>query len=127
MDELSVKCFLYTADPIILGSSACELQEMVTKMNDSIKKRSMKINVSKTKVMVFKGGESTTKLMLVQHTQRVGKHPYAVGMGREQTTLLFVEYEKHAIRNICPWGFRENPTKIQVKIVNPGFGTSVFN
>ncbi|GBP45821.1 hypothetical protein EVAR_27528_1 [Eumeta japonica] len=41
IDELSVKCLLYG------------LQEMVNKMDDSVKKRDMKVNVGKTKVMVF--------------------------------------------------------------------------
>ncbi|GBP22618.1 hypothetical protein EVAR_13898_1 [Eumeta japonica] len=32
-----------------------------TKMNDSVKKRGMEVNVSKTKVMVFEKSESTTE------------------------------------------------------------------
>ncbi|GBP28602.1 hypothetical protein EVAR_85801_1 [Eumeta japonica] len=61
MDELSVKCLLYTDDQIIIAPSACELKEMVNKKNVSLKKRCMKANVGKTKVMVFEGGESTTE------------------------------------------------------------------
>ncbi|GBP91548.1 hypothetical protein EVAR_66774_1 [Eumeta japonica] len=37
--ELSVKCLLYVDDQVILGPSACELQGMVNKINDSDKKR----------------------------------------------------------------------------------------
>ncbi|GBP77011.1 hypothetical protein EVAR_49572_1 [Eumeta japonica] len=37
MDELSVKCILYADNQVILGHSACELQKIVNKMNDSIK------------------------------------------------------------------------------------------
>ncbi|GBP55486.1 hypothetical protein EVAR_40279_1 [Eumeta japonica] len=47
MDELSVKCFLYADDQIILAPSACELHAIVTKMKN-VKKRDMKVNVSKT-------------------------------------------------------------------------------
>ncbi|GBP42564.1 hypothetical protein EVAR_82014_1 [Eumeta japonica] len=60
MDEMFVKCLLYADDQVIPVSSACGLQEMVNKMNDSVKKRGMKVNVDKTKVMVFERGESTT-------------------------------------------------------------------
>ncbi|GBP24222.1 hypothetical protein EVAR_80075_1 [Eumeta japonica] len=34
----------------------CEQQKMVTKVNISVKKRGMEVNVSKTKVMVFERG-----------------------------------------------------------------------
>ncbi|GBP89198.1 hypothetical protein EVAR_60377_1 [Eumeta japonica] len=46
MDELSVKCFLYADDQVLLAPSACGLQEMVNKMNDSVKKKGLKVNVS---------------------------------------------------------------------------------
>ncbi|GBP40274.1 hypothetical protein EVAR_83964_1 [Eumeta japonica] len=42
MRELYVKCLLYADDEVILAPSVCGLQDMVTKMNDSVKKRSMK-------------------------------------------------------------------------------------
>ncbi|GBP41816.1 hypothetical protein EVAR_26938_1 [Eumeta japonica] len=65
MDELSVKCLLYVDDQVILAPSACGLQEMVNKMNDSVKKRHMKVNVGKTKEMVFETGVSTTECDLL--------------------------------------------------------------
>ncbi|GBP30855.1 hypothetical protein EVAR_91596_1 [Eumeta japonica] len=45
----------------MLAPSICGLQEMVNKMNDSVKKRNVKENVGKTKVMVFERAESTTE------------------------------------------------------------------
>ncbi|GBP89333.1 hypothetical protein EVAR_65165_1 [Eumeta japonica] len=60
IDELSVKCLMYADDQVILAPLACGLQEMINKMNDSVKKRGMKVNVCKTKVMLFERGESTT-------------------------------------------------------------------
>ncbi|GBP45683.1 hypothetical protein EVAR_35951_1 [Eumeta japonica] len=60
MDELSVKFLLYADNQVILALLACGIQEMVNKMNTSVKKRSMKVNVCTTKVMVFERGESTT-------------------------------------------------------------------
>ncbi|GBP65226.1 hypothetical protein EVAR_49026_1 [Eumeta japonica] len=59
-DELSVKRLLYVDDRVILAPSACELQEIGNKMNDSVKKRGMKVKSRKTKAMVFERGESTT-------------------------------------------------------------------
>ncbi|GBP70440.1 hypothetical protein EVAR_41585_1 [Eumeta japonica] len=53
MDELSVKHLLYAEDQLILASAACGLQEMVNKMNDSVKKRGMKVNVDKTKLLTY--------------------------------------------------------------------------
>ncbi|GBP15608.1 Phosphatidylinositol 4-phosphate 5-kinase type-1 beta [Eumeta japonica] len=41
--------------------SACGLQEIVNKINDSVKKRGMKINVGKTEMMAFERGDSTTE------------------------------------------------------------------
>ncbi|GBP49569.1 hypothetical protein EVAR_45634_1 [Eumeta japonica] len=38
IDKLFVKSLLYADDRVILAPSAGELQEMVTKMNDSVKK-----------------------------------------------------------------------------------------
>ncbi|GBP19459.1 hypothetical protein EVAR_15809_1 [Eumeta japonica] len=39
MDELCVKCLLYVDDQVILVLSVSELQEMVIKINESVKKR----------------------------------------------------------------------------------------
>ncbi|GBP76949.1 hypothetical protein EVAR_45029_1 [Eumeta japonica] len=55
-NDLSVKCLLYANDQVIPAPSECEL-EIINKMNDSVKKRGMKVNVSKTKVAVFEEGE----------------------------------------------------------------------
>ncbi|GBP61741.1 hypothetical protein EVAR_31069_1 [Eumeta japonica] len=58
MDELSVKCLLYADDQVILAPSACGLQEMVNKLNDSVKNRGVKVNVGKAKVMLFEGAKA---------------------------------------------------------------------
>ncbi|GBP45691.1 hypothetical protein EVAR_35960_1 [Eumeta japonica] len=39
MHELSVKCLLCNEDQVILAPSACELRDMVTEINDSLKKK----------------------------------------------------------------------------------------
>ncbi|GBP65314.1 hypothetical protein EVAR_48020_1 [Eumeta japonica] len=71
MDELSVKRLLYIDDQVILAPSACGLQEMVNKMNNSFKKRGMKLNVCKTKVMVFEMGKSMTEYDLLIEGKKV--------------------------------------------------------
>ncbi|GBP55218.1 hypothetical protein EVAR_36801_1 [Eumeta japonica] len=45
MDDLSVKFLLYADDQVILAPSACGLSVMVNKINDSVKKRSMKLDL----------------------------------------------------------------------------------
>ncbi|GBP38146.1 hypothetical protein EVAR_80430_1 [Eumeta japonica] len=40
----SIACLLYADCRVILAPSACELQAMLTKMNDSVKKSAMKVN-----------------------------------------------------------------------------------
>ncbi|CAG9109123.1 unnamed protein product [Plutella xylostella] len=60
MGELVIRCLLYADDQVLFASSAEELQHMVTVMNDSLKEKGMKVNVSKTKVMVFEREESRT-------------------------------------------------------------------
>ncbi|GBP52308.1 hypothetical protein EVAR_38454_1 [Eumeta japonica] len=70
-DELPVKCLLYANDQVIRASSACELQKMTNKMNDSVKIRSVKVNVSKTKVMVFERGKSTIECDILVEGEKV--------------------------------------------------------
>ncbi|GBP36258.1 hypothetical protein EVAR_85506_1 [Eumeta japonica] len=57
-DELSVKCLLYANDQVFLAPSACWLQEMLNKMNDSVKKRGMKVNIGFLIPMLMFGSES---------------------------------------------------------------------
>ncbi|GBP34112.1 hypothetical protein EVAR_28246_1 [Eumeta japonica] len=65
LDELSVKCFLCADDQVIFAPSTCGLHNMVNKMNDSVKRRDMKVKVGKTKVMVFERGESTAECYIL--------------------------------------------------------------
>ncbi|GBP58631.1 hypothetical protein EVAR_38870_1 [Eumeta japonica] len=61
MDELSLKCLLYADDQIIVAASAYGLQEMVNKMNDSVKKRDMK-------TLIPSRPRTSTRGTLVQRT-----------------------------------------------------------
>ncbi|GBP47522.1 hypothetical protein EVAR_30611_1 [Eumeta japonica] len=69
--DFSVKCFLYADDQVIPVSLACGLQDMVSKMNNSVKKRGIKVNVGKTKVMKFERGESTTECDILIEGEKV--------------------------------------------------------
>jgi exonuclease III len=60
MDELRVKCLLYADDQVLLASSAGELQDMVTLLNGEFEAKGMKVNASKTKVMIFEKNEEMT-------------------------------------------------------------------
>ncbi|GBP44845.1 hypothetical protein EVAR_75714_1 [Eumeta japonica] len=44
---------------------------MVNKINDSVKKKGMRVNVGKTKVMVFERGESTTECDILIENEKV--------------------------------------------------------
>lgn len=61
MNELLVICLLYADDQVILAASAEQLQEMVTVMHESFERKGMKVNVSKTKVMVIERDECMTE------------------------------------------------------------------
>jgi hypothetical protein len=53
MNELRVKCLLYADGQVMPSSSSEELQEMVTIMNEALMEKGMKVNLTKTKVLVF--------------------------------------------------------------------------
>lgn len=65
MNGLLVKCLLYADDQVLLASSADDLQEMVTCMNESFMKKGMKVNVNKTKVMVLERDEIVTECKIM--------------------------------------------------------------
>ncbi|KAJ2945399.1 hypothetical protein O0L34_g204 [Tuta absoluta] len=71
MNGLLVKCLLYADDQVILASSAEGLQEMVNIMNEALKKKGMKVNVSKTKAMVFEKEENMTECKIMIEEERV--------------------------------------------------------
>ncbi|GBP83549.1 hypothetical protein EVAR_65637_1 [Eumeta japonica] len=70
MDELSFKCLLSADDRVVLAPSACGLQEVVNKVNDSVEKSGMTVNVGKTE-MVFERGESATECDILIEEEKV--------------------------------------------------------
>ncbi|GBP69520.1 hypothetical protein EVAR_88421_1 [Eumeta japonica] len=97
MNELSVKCLLYADNLVILAPSTCGLQEMVNKINDSVKKRGMKLNVGKTKVMVFKRGESTTECDIFIESENLEQVKEFIYLG----SLFTNDVEMRSLRSIC--------------------------
>ncbi|KAG7300726.1 hypothetical protein JYU34_015052 [Plutella xylostella] len=69
--ELLLKCLLYADDQVILASSVEQLQQQVTLMHESFKRKGMKVNVSKTKVMVFERDEEVTECEITIENERV--------------------------------------------------------
>ncbi|GBP71599.1 hypothetical protein EVAR_10812_1 [Eumeta japonica] len=90
MDELSVKCLLYTDNRVVFALWAREMEEKVTKMNDSVKKRGMKVNIDKTKVIVVERGESVTECDILIEGQKVEQVKEFVHLGS-----LFTNDSKH--------------------------------
>ncbi|MGR8650081.1 reverse transcriptase domain-containing protein [Escherichia coli] len=60
LEGVKVKCLLYADDAVLVASSREELQEMVSCVNSACKDKGMKLNVDKTKVMVFEWDECVT-------------------------------------------------------------------
>ncbi|GBP25068.1 hypothetical protein EVAR_19548_1 [Eumeta japonica] len=48
MNELSAKCSSYADDQLVIAPSARELQAIISKIKESVKKRGMEVNDSKT-------------------------------------------------------------------------------
>ncbi|GBP51117.1 hypothetical protein EVAR_31842_1 [Eumeta japonica] len=88
MDELSVKSLLYVNDQVILA--LCGIQEIVNEINGFVKKRGIKLNVGKTKVMVFEKDESTTECDILIEGEKVEQVKEFVYLGS-----LFTNYDKH--------------------------------
>ncbi|KAI5644163.1 reverse transcriptase (RNA-dependent DNA polymerase) domain-containing protein [Phthorimaea operculella] len=86
MNDLLVKCLLYADDQVILASSAEELQEMVNIMNEALKKKGMKVNVSKTKAMVLEKEDSTTECNIMIEEERVEQVKEFVYLGSKFTS-----------------------------------------
>ncbi|GBP25066.1 hypothetical protein EVAR_19546_1 [Eumeta japonica] len=53
MNELSAKCSSYADDQLVIAPSARELQAIISKIKESVKKRGMEVNDSKTNTKVF--------------------------------------------------------------------------
>ncbi|GBP51763.1 hypothetical protein EVAR_97040_1 [Eumeta japonica] len=67
-----IKRFLLADDRVKFALLACELQEKVpNEMNDSVRKRCMKINASKTRVLIFERSESTSECEMYKQKVRV--------------------------------------------------------
>ncbi|KAI5642326.1 reverse transcriptase (RNA-dependent DNA polymerase) domain-containing protein [Phthorimaea operculella] len=86
MNDLLVKCLLYADDQVILASSAEELQEMVNIMNEALKKKGMKVNVSKTKAMVLEKEDSMTECTIMIEEERVEQVKEFVYLGSKFTS-----------------------------------------
>ncbi|KAI5644400.1 reverse transcriptase (RNA-dependent DNA polymerase) domain-containing protein [Phthorimaea operculella] len=86
MNDLLVKCLLYADDQVILASSAEELQEIVNIMNEALKEKGMKVNVSKTKAMVFEKEDSATECNIIIEEERVEQVKEFVYLGSKFTS-----------------------------------------
>lgn len=71
LEEIVVKCLLYADDAVLFASSAEELQRMLSVMNEGCKEKGMKVNVKKTKVMVFERSLTVTECLVMLENERV--------------------------------------------------------
>ena len=71
MSELTIKCLLYADDQVLLASSEEELQEMVNILCGTLERKGMKVNVSKTKAMVFERDDCGTECKIMIEGEKV--------------------------------------------------------
>ncbi|GBP79730.1 hypothetical protein EVAR_49429_1 [Eumeta japonica] len=69
-DELFIKYLLYVNDQVIRAPSAFGPQEMINKINDSVKKKGMKVNVGKTKRAVWFEGRCRRRRRKMSRVER---------------------------------------------------------
>ncbi|GBP55157.1 hypothetical protein EVAR_90179_1 [Eumeta japonica] len=87
MDELSVKCLLHADDQVILTPSVCELQEMVTKMNDFIKKSGMMSDERSSGLIYGDGG--------VMEVNLGHRNSHSLDEIKQQKILLYEQRKVH--------------------------------
>ena len=63
--DLNVNCLLYADDAVLIASSACELQALVTTIKKGCESNDLSLNTSKIKVLVFKRNEEGYSVNLV--------------------------------------------------------------
>ena len=61
LGDLNINCLLYADDAVLLASSESELQTLVTSMKDECEVKGLRLNVEKTKVLVFERNDERTK------------------------------------------------------------------
>ncbi|GBP21250.1 hypothetical protein EVAR_84377_1 [Eumeta japonica] len=98
MDELPVRSPLYAVDQVILVPSACGLQKMVIKTKDSVRKRGMKVNVGKTKVMVF---ESMTECNILIESEKVEQVKDESWVWQKKNESRINAVEMRSLRSTC--------------------------
>ena len=54
VDDLNVNCLLYANNAVLIASSECELQALVTSLKEGCECNGRSLNVNKTKALVFK-------------------------------------------------------------------------
>ena len=61
VDDLNVNCLLYADDAVLIASSECELQALVTSLKEGCECNDLSLNVNKTKALVFERVEERTE------------------------------------------------------------------
>ena len=67
--DLNVKCLHYPDDAVLIASSECELQAMVTTLNEGCENNGLSlssINTNNTKILVFERDEEKMKYKMIQ-------------------------------------------------------------
>ena len=81
--DLNVNCLLYADDIVLIASSECELQTLVTTLKEGCENNGLSLNVNKTKVLIFGRDEERTECKISVNgriLEQVNEEVYFGGM-----------------------------------------------
>ena len=61
VDGLNVNCLLYADDAVLIASTECELQALVTTLKEGCENNGLSLNANKTKVLILERDEERTE------------------------------------------------------------------
>ena len=61
LGNLNVNCLLYADDAVLIASSECELQALLTTLKEGCENNSLSLNKNKTKVLIFERNKERTE------------------------------------------------------------------
>ena len=59
--DLNVNCLLYADDAVLIASSECDLQALVTNLKEGCQNNGLSLNANKTNVLIFGRDEERTE------------------------------------------------------------------
>ena len=80
--DLNVNCLLYADDAVLIASSECELQALVTTLKGGCEYNRLSLNANKTKVLVYERDEERTECKICVNGKILNQVNEVVYLGR---------------------------------------------